>query len=484
MTTRHSATPWPQLSTILALLTASTLLGTACSDGATEPPQFDKVVVAPATVTLLVGTEENLGASARDGSGRAMPGHTFEWTSSDETIATVEGGLVTGVAPGSVTITATGEGKSGSATVTVEEIVPNSMSQGLSHSCGLTSTGAAYCWGANSDGQLGDGSTGDRHSPVAVVGDLRFEVIDAGDAHTVGITADGSAYAWGSNDHGQLGTGDRTTRRAPAPVQGGPSFRSISAGAGHTVALTADGAAYAWGDNEAGQLGDGTTTSSLTPVAVTGGLMFRAVNVGARTTVAITLEGDLYAWGSNEDGKVGDGTRIDRHTPTAALRPSTSPEVPIYATVSVGGRHVVALTTEGEVFGWGYNGRGALGSQEDVHWLSPGQLTGGIRYRAISAGSNFNIALTVEGEARTWGSNNQSGQLGRIFNNSEPVHWDFPVGVDRTFRSVSAGGHHGIAFTASGAAYTWGNNDRGQLGDGTTTSRTVPAAIAGVPAFR
>src|SRR5436309_835111 len=139
--------------------------------------------------------------------------------------------------------------------------------------CGVTTSGVAECWGVNSDGQLGTGSTTASTTPAAVVGGLTFSGVSAGDAFVCGVATSGSAYCWGANTAGQIGDGFAGFDATPAPVTGGHTFTALSVGGGAACGVTPSSTAYCWGMNSDGQLGTGTTAGSATPVAVAGGLV-------------------------------------------------------------------------------------------------------------------------------------------------------------------------------------------------------------------
>jgi alpha-tubulin suppressor-like RCC1 family protein len=181
---------------------------------------------------------------------------------------------------------------------------------GWYHTCAVTTTYKAFCWGPNSYGQLGNGATKDfiAVNPVAVAGTLQFRQVSAGGSHTCAVTTTNKAYCWGNGRNGETGDGKTYLRFTPKAVLGGLAFGRVSAGDGHTCGETTGDQAYCWGSNFWGQLGDGTRTNRPMPTAVQGGLVFKQLAAGSGHTCGVASGYLAWCWGSNFEGELGNGT--------------------------------------------------------------------------------------------------------------------------------------------------------------------------------
>jgi len=443
--------------------TTGTASGTAAVAVGPRAP-VASVTVTPGSATLVPQGTMQLVATLRDANGKVLFPRPTTWTSDNAAVATVSAsGLVTAVSVGSAVVTATSEGVSDYAGISVTLLTFRSVTTGDSHYCGLTTIGTAWCWGQNNRGQLGNGSTTGfgTVSFTLVVGGLTFAAVSAGFYHTCALTTTGAAYCWGANDFGQLGDGSTVSSSVPVAVSGGHAFVAISAGGGylsgssHTCAVTTTGAAYCWGSN----VGDGSTVSSSVPVAVSGGLTFAAVSAGAAHTCGVTTTGAAYCWGSNDRGQLGDGSTVSSSVPVAVTGGLT------FSALDAGGRdyggHSCAVTTGGLAYCWGDNEFGQLGDGSGISSSVPVAVTGGLTFSMVSAGGSLwshTCGVTTGGAGYCWGNS------GYDTANEAPVL--VPGGL--SFASVSAGaGSCGV--TVDNIAYCW--HDIG----------SVPVKVAGQP---
>ena len=237
------------------------------------------------------------------------------------------------------------------------------IAAGSSHTCAVTNDATVTCWGANEDGQLGDGTRTASDTPVDVAGITTATAITTGESHSCALTSGGAALCWGSNGEGQIGDDRACGRRCAAPSQVAgleSGVAAISVGGLHTCALLDDGTARCWGFNFDGQSGDGTSANiRVTPVPVSGlsGILAISANGAFRGhTCAITAAGGVACWGDNANGQLGDGTTEDRAEPVAVAGLSGG-----ILALSSGDAHVCVLGDDGRVQCWGHNGAGQLG---------------------------------------------------------------------------------------------------------------------------
>ena len=339
------------------------------------------------------------------------------------------------------------------------------ISAGWDHSLALGSDGNTYAWGWNYYGELGDGTNTDRTTPVKVgkPAGLTYVQISAGVYHSLALGSDGNTYAWGSNNYGQLGDGTTTQRTTPVKVgkpTGKPkdfTYVQISAGYQHSLALSSDGNAYAWGDNIEGELGDGTTTHSQTsPVKVgkpTGkptDFTYVQINGGCSYSLAVGSDGYAYAWGYNNYGQLGNNTTRDSSVPVRVRNPAKPNDANkgLKAAQIIGGyEHSLAMDSDGYTYAWGRNDYGQLGNNTSSGYsdanpvpvrvrdpASPSDASKGLKAVQLSAGEYYSLALGSDGNAYTWGANG-NGQLG----NNTTKDSNIPVRVTFNLQLVITG---------------------------------------------
>jgi alpha-tubulin suppressor-like RCC1 family protein len=359
------------------------------------------------------------------------------------------------------------------------------------HTCALLAGGTAKCWGYNFSGQLGDRTTTERHSPVVVFGvDSAVAIAAGGDEHTCALLADGTAKCWGRNTFGQLGDGTTDgfldPRPTSTPVQDLSNAVAITTGFQHTCALLADGTAKCWGRNELGQLGDGTKTERHRPVAV--GVPLSSLNnavaiaAGGNQTCALLADGSATCWGNNLNGELGSGVFPDSSAPVAVTGGGGSFTA---RDIAAGRNHTCAVRANSTVSCWGSNDSGQIGDGTiGGTRLSPVAVPNLNNVVAIAAGEAHTCALLANGTAKCWGANG-NGQLGDAGASGSLSRVPVLVSGLTNAVAIAAGGalgsSHTCALLANGTARCWGANGSGQLGDAGVSGflSPVPVLVSG-----
>jgi alpha-tubulin suppressor-like RCC1 family protein len=342
------------------------------------------------------------------------------------------------------------------------------ISVGNTFACGVTTASAVYCWGSNSYGQLGDGTTTSRFVPTAVGTAQLFVSVTVGSYHACGVTVGEAAYCWGWNGQGNLGTGNYSSSSTPVLVGGSHNWRSVAAGASTTCGVTTAGVGYCWGNNSSGTIGNGGTVITASPTAVSGSINWRSIRInngltacgvdtsdngfcwggnnlsqvgnggtasvlspfqiagawknispGPNSTCGVRTNGDAYCWGQNAYGQLGVGDTSDRTSPALVLGGH------LWADTSMGSNTVCGIRADGSGYCWGYGGAGAIGDGTANNRTSPRAIVGLYALRSISVGSSATCAVDVNNLGYCWGEN-ASGQIGQDTSSPSPATYNSP----------------------------------------------------------
>ena len=334
-----------------------------------------------------------------------------------------------------------------------------------------------FAWGSNDSGELGNGTTVDDSVPGPIgagAGPGTWTALAAGGDFSCGIGTDAAAYCWGGNGDGTLGNG--TTNASdddslPAPVLGGAgSWRAIGGGWNFVCGLGTDSLAYCWGKNGNGQLGNGTTRDDSLPVLVlpgqNAGGTWDALSVDYGTVCGLRLA-TAYCWGYGSDGQLGNGTTADDSQPAIVLPGANS--VGTWRAVDPGTGHTCGIATDGTGYCWGSNGAGQLGngsrgSTDDS--LPVAIVSGPATWKAIAAGEAFSCGIGSDDALYCWGQNNV-GQLGNGTTDDTDVPVRVDLGGEPVLTVATSVGYQSVCATTASAVYCWGQNNQGQLGNGT-----------------
>ena len=335
------------------------------------------------------------------------------------------------------------------------------IATGSYHSVVLKSDGTVWTWGRNHRGQLGDGTTTNRTTPIQVQNLNNVTAITAGDYHTVALKSDGTVWEWG----------DSSSRTSPVQVQNLNNVTAIVAGNAHIIALKSDGTVWAWGNNSFDQLGDGTTTNRDAPTQVQNLSNVKSISTVTHHTIALKTDGTVWAWGWNYYGQLIDGTTTDRCTPVQIQNLSN------VIAIAAGENHSVALRSNGTVWAWGSNWFYQLGDGTDTARTTPVQVQNLSNVTSVTAGARFSVALRSNGTVWAWGDNGGNGKLGdgTTFARSTPVQ----VQKLNSITAVSTARTHSLAIKSDGTVWAWGDNISYQLGDNTDAVRLAPIQVVG-----
>ncbi len=276
------------------------------------------------------------------------------------------------------------------------------------HVCALEQDGAAWCWGANQWGQLGDGDSTGHDEPVPVSGGIRFRSVVAGSGFTCGVATDATAYCWGYDGKGDLGTERAGIGPNPIPLPVAHNVRAIAAGVDFACALDGEGKPFCWGDDYRARLGSdaAATSASGRPVPVNGTYRFASLSAGRAHVCGLTNAGSALCWGSNSDGELGGNAQsLESRDPLAV-------QAPAFSTISAGlAFHTCGIAQNGQAWCWGRDNSGQLGAGDAPHSTcytdpcrpTPAPVSGNTRFRSLSAGAEYTCGVSEPGELLCWG---------------------------------------------------------------------------------
>lgn len=390
--------------------------------------------------------------------------------------------------------TATRTGMDGDSTLTPVPdfdtgMVAPRIATGLYHSCALRSDGTVACWGANSQGELGDGSTVESSSPVDVAGLSGVIDIASTSAHSCAVLRDGTVRCWGRNNEDQLGDAGAAFpfSTTPVTVAGLTGITAVATASKSTCAVHEGGQVYCWGVNDYGQLGDGTFVDHAAPALVTGVVDAVAIASSGSHYCATRANGNVRCWGRGFEGQLGNGASgegSDSNVPVTVKQNAFQSLTGVTA-IAGGNASSCAVRADGVVYCWGSDlhglGNGAAGLSQ-VYAKPVSGITSALD---VAMGSSAQCVLLATGTVRCFGTN-QYGELG---------DWSAPLGTDQyTSRAVGgmfsplsgalaldSGDDHSCAMLANGTVKCWGWNGNGQLGDGTHTNRATPVTVLDFP---
>ena len=302
---------------------------------------------------------------------------------------------------------------------------------------------------------------------------VKYKSISAGGGHCLAIDNQGNIWSWGKNNYGQLGDGTGDNRKKLVKIEAETKFKQISAGNDYSLAIDSEGNIWSWGDNGYGQLGDGTTKTQKNPVKIKNDIKFEEISAGREHSLAIDSEGNIWSWGYNACGQLGDGTIHNTKEPIQITYSNK------FTKVVTGYNYSLAIDKDGYLWGWGRNREEMLevGTKEDI--LIPKKIMKETQFSQISADINYpwfyNLTIDNKGNIWSWGHNNY-GQLGNGTTENKMIPNEIVIN-ESYFVKTSIGTYSSFAIDRDGKIWSWGNNNCEQLGDGTTKDKLKPSKI-------
>ena len=344
---------------------------------------------------------------------------------------------------------------------TTTSLIFSQLDMGLSSACGMTADGATYCWGSNAELQLGSNGPFQRcdghdcsDTPLRVAGIPATAMVAVGFRHACAVARTGETHCWGRGTSGELGDGVAHDSVLPLPVQTTQRFLQISAGA-FTCGLTAAQEIYCWGaGGTTAGVGSGSGGNAMLPVRIASNLPFTSVSVGDYNACAVAVGGDVYCWGLNQEGQLGTGNETSSAVPSLVSGALAGLDA---ASVNVSGDHGCALA-EQRAYCWGR--KIATGEPDATNpQLTPIAVRTDLRFLSISAGLGYNCAIATDNVAWCWGEH-EFYTLGD--GSADDRRTPQKTSTDARFSSVAAGSFTTCALTTAGQPYCWGINTDGQ----------------------
>jgi len=362
---------------------------------------------------------------------------------------------------------------------------------------GVKTDGTLWAWGYNGTGGLAQGDTVARSSPVQVGSrNGGYPAISNNWSKTssiynasYAIKTDGTLWSWGRNRWGELGLGNAwqdstvtTYRSSPTQIGSLTNWASLATGLGsgygHMIAIKTDGTLWSWGDNRSGQLGQNNITNRSSPVQIGTGTTWASAALSTDGfSFAIKTDGSLWAWGANQNTYryLGDGTNVYRSSPVQVGNGTSD-----WSKVACGRFHIIAIKTNGTIWGWSKNTNGELGLNDTQYRQSPSQIGALTNWLNVAAGAYFTLAVKTNGTLWAWGTNawGQQGQ-GDSGNNTAGTGRSSPtqIGALTNWLNVAAGQYFSSAIKTDGTIWAWGNNGSGQFGQGNIIYRSSPVQV-------